>query len=85
MLWKFQHKEFFYLFIVLAITILVIVANEIRRKKVISRLGEISMIQQLMPESSLEKKRLKFYSGFSHQYFLFLVCVIYKVVTNPKN
>jgi Ca-activated chloride channel homolog len=60
MLWKFQHKEFFYLFILLVVMIIIVIINEIRRKKILSRLGDYSIIMQLMPESSSAKKRIKF-------------------------
>jgi Ca-activated chloride channel homolog len=59
MIWKFQHNEFFYLFIVLGLMLMYLIFLSFRRKKILSRLGDLKLINDLMPDVSSSKKKIK--------------------------
>lgn len=70
MLWKFQHKEFFYLFAVLGLLLLVLIINSIQRQKKLNRLGDLFLLPSLMFSISIAKKRIKLVLWFLAASFL---------------
>ncbi len=57
--WRFLHKEFFLLYILLAVLVLIAIMVIVRREKILSRLGDIHLARMLVPEVSNTKRWIK--------------------------
>jgi Ca-activated chloride channel homolog len=67
-MFKFEHTIYFYAFAAIPIMLLLVVWYFISRKKKLKRLGDVSLVQQLIPYSSRRKRIAKvilFLLGFS--------------------
>ncbi len=63
-LFRFANPDFLYLLLLLPVLVFVFVYNELRRRKALSRLGEIKLVTTLIPESSPERHIVKFILQF---------------------
>jgi Ca-activated chloride channel homolog len=59
-LFRFANPDFLYLLLLLPVLILLFIINEIRKKKALKRLGDISLVSKLVPEMSGLRPALKF-------------------------
>ena len=58
-MWRFQHNQFFFLFVALGAMLSVAVFLLVRRKNIYRRLGNIELIYRLIPDVSFNKRWVK--------------------------
>ncbi|MBC7861868.1 MAG: VWA domain-containing protein, partial [Bacteroidia bacterium] len=75
-MWQFEHKAYFFWgFLVLGLMTLYFIFSTLRRKKVLSRLGDYKMIKVLIPNVSSTKRIVKFGLWFIAMVaFIFGIC-----------
>lgn len=59
-MFRFAHPEFFYLFAVLPVYLVLFVIYRIRKKKLLQKLGDPSLIEKLSPYSSGLRQNIRF-------------------------
>jgi Ca-activated chloride channel homolog len=59
-LFKFANPDYLYLLLLLPVVILLYIINEIRKKRALKRLGDISLVRRLVPELSKMRPGVKF-------------------------
>jgi Ca-activated chloride channel family protein len=67
-MFKFEHPIYFYAFIAIPVMLLLVVIYFISRKKKLKRMGDLELVEQLLPYSSRRKRTIKtilFLAGFS--------------------
>lgn len=64
-MFRFQNPEYLYLLIILPFLFAGFIYMNIRKKKDVLKLGDLSLIKQLMPELSLKRSYLKFWLTFA--------------------
>lgn len=61
---KFANPEFFYLFILLAVLLVVYIYSNYRRARNLKAFGELALVQKLMPDVSHVRPVIKFWLAF---------------------
>jgi Ca-activated chloride channel family protein len=59
-MFRFANPEYLYLLLLVPLAIIVYCYNQYSRKKRLSRMGEVNLVRELMPEYSATRKNLKF-------------------------
>jgi len=59
-LFRFAHPDFLYLLLLLPAVILLFILNEIRKRKALKRLGDVTLVSGLVPEMSGIRPVIKF-------------------------
>ncbi|HPT22487.1 MAG TPA: VWA domain-containing protein [Bacteroidales bacterium] len=59
-MFRFANPDFLYLLLLLPVLILLFIIDEIRKKKSLQRLGEINLVENLVPEMSGTRSIIKF-------------------------
>ena len=59
-LFRFAHPDFLYLLLLLPVFVLFFIINEIRKKKALRRLGDINLVNGLVPDMSRIRPVIKF-------------------------
>jgi len=59
-LFRFEHPDFLYLLLLLPAVILLFILNEIRKRKALKRLGDVTLVSGLVPEMSGIRPVIKF-------------------------
>jgi Ca-activated chloride channel homolog len=59
-LFRFANPDFLYLLLLLPVVILLYIINEVRKKKALKRLGDINLVNGLVPEMSRIRPLIKF-------------------------
>ena len=62
-MFRFENPEYLYLFIAMPLLVALYIYLNIRKRNDVKRLGVISTIKQMMPELSLKRSYLKFWSN----------------------
>ena len=57
---RFAHPEYFYIFLVLPVLVILFILNRITRSKNLKRFGETELLEQLMPSISTGRPVIKF-------------------------
>jgi len=64
-LFRFANPDFLYLLLLLPVLIIIYIVNEIRKKKALGRLGDLSLVATLVPELSKVRSVIKFMLQFT--------------------
>lgn len=59
-LFRFAHPDFLYLLLLLPVLVLLFIVNEIRKSRALKRLGDVNLINGLVPEMSRIRPAIKF-------------------------
>lgn len=59
-LFRFANPDFLYLLLIIPVLILAFIVNEIRKKRALQRLGELHLVEPLLPELSKSRPVIKF-------------------------
>jgi Ca-activated chloride channel homolog len=59
-LFRFANPDYLYLLLLVPVIILLFIANSIRKKRAMKRLGDLSLIEKLVPELSVGRPLVKF-------------------------
>jgi Ca-activated chloride channel family protein len=59
-LFRFANPDFLYMLLIIPALILIFISNEIRKKRALQKLGELSSVRRLLPELSNARPVLKF-------------------------
>jgi len=60
-LFRFANPDFLYLLLLLPVTVILWILNELRKKRALRRLGNAEFVKRLMPEFSGIRPNLKFF------------------------
>ena len=77
-LFRFANPDFLYLLLLLPVLVIFFVLNEIRKKRAIKRLGNVSVVNTLLPEMSGSRPLIKFL------FSLFVLAVMIIVLARPQ-
>lgn len=64
-MFRFAHPEFLYLFIAMPIVVAIYIYLNIKKRKDVKKLGNLTLLKQMMPELSLKRSYLKFWLIFA--------------------
>ena len=59
-LFRFAHPDYLYLLLLLPVLAILFIYQEIRRKRALTRLGDLKLVSSLVPENSTSRPILKF-------------------------
>jgi len=77
-MFRFANPEYFYLLFTLPVLIVIYIYAVITRKKAIKKYGNPALMAQLMPEVSLKRQHLKFWT------LLVALSVLIFVIAGPQ-
>lgn len=64
-MFRFAHPEYLYLFIALPFVVAIYIYINIKKRKDVTKLGDLDLVKQMMPELSLKRSYLKFWMVFA--------------------
>lgn len=72
-MFRFAHPAYLYLLLLIPLLVALYIYSNIRRKRALAQFGNLVIIEQLMPDASKARDRLKFYLTLIALLFLILV------------